>query len=151
MPETSDFTGFARVEVMGHVSHCGFVTTQAFGAAVLFRVDRPEIAEREITLTKSGWVDNRHCPAGTVVKRPKIKAATVLIGAGSIYRIIPCTEEAALLAIEQNEARPLILVSVPESAQLPAGESKPKAWDEDPDDEEDDDPFDDMISANARV
>ena len=112
----------ARVEVMGHQSHVGFVETQAFGGAVLFRIDRPEIPESEETLTQTEWAGDVRAGAGSIVKRAAIPAATVLVGAGSIYRIIPCTEEAALAAIRQSESRPLFLVKLAEAPQLPSGD-----------------------------
>jgi hypothetical protein len=115
----AEFRGFARVEVMGHQSHCGFVTTEAYGQAVLFRIDRPEIPEHEETLDHADWVGETRCPAGTVVRRAKIDAVTVLVGSGSIYRIIPCTEEAARKAIiNESERRPLSVVRLPESVQI---------------------------------
>lgn len=116
----AEFKGWARVEVMGHQSHIGYVTTEAYGQAVLFRIDRPEIPEVEEPLATSGWVGEQRCPAGTVVKRGKIEAATVLVGSGSIYRIIPCTEEVALKAIRDSERRPLMLVKLPELPQIAA-------------------------------
>ncbi len=112
MPDNAEFKGFARVEVMGHQTHIGFVETQAFGGAVLFRIDRPEVPESEETLTRPEWVDSVRAPVGSVVKRGVIPAATVLVGASSIYRIIPCTEEAAMLTIRQSESRPLFLVKL---------------------------------------
>ena len=120
MSETNqaEFRGWARVEVMGHQSHTGYVTTEAYGAAVLFRIDQPEIEEAEETLTESTWIGNSTLPPGTVVKRGKIEAVSVLVGAGSIYRIIPCTEEVARKAIQENQRRPLIAVKLPGAKQL---------------------------------
>ncbi len=106
----ASFSGWAKVEVMGHQSHVGFVTTEAYGQAVLFRIDQPEILEAEETLTQADWVGEQLCPAGTVVKRPRIEAATVLVGSGSIYRIVPCSEDVAMRAIRNNQRRPLMLV-----------------------------------------
>ena len=133
MAEQAEYKGFARVEINGHNTHIGYVTTEAYGQAVMFRIDRPEIPEREETLAESGWINNQRCPAGTVVKRPKIEAVSVLVGAGAIYRIIPCTEEVALKTISEGELRPLILVKVPEMAQLAAATSGGYA---EPDDED---------------
>src|SRR5579864_8633498 len=114
----AEFKGWARVEVMGHQSHTGYVTTEAYGAAVLFRIDQPEIPEAEETLTESQWIGNTTLPAGTVVKRGAIEAVSVLVGAGSIYRIIPCTKEVAEKAIRENQRRPLIAVKLPGAKQL---------------------------------
>jgi hypothetical protein len=139
----AEFKGWARVEVMGHQSHVGYVTTEAYGQAVLFRIDRPEIPEAEETLAGPEWVGEQRCPAGTIVKRPKLEAATVLVGSGSIYRMIPCTEAVAMKAIRESERRPLILVKLPEVAQLPAAPVQPLESSEDvdlrsPDDSEED-------------
>jgi hypothetical protein len=116
----AEFKGWARVEVMGHQSHIGFVETQAFGGTVLFRIDRPEIPEEEETLTSSDWVGSQRVGAGSVVKRSAIPAATVLVGAGSIYRIVPCDEATAMRAIRKDGNRPLLLVKAAEIPALPA-------------------------------
>lgn len=126
MNETNqaEFRGWAKVEVMGHQSHVGLVTTEAYGQAVLFRIDQPEVPEAEEVLTVADWVGEQRCPIGTVVKRPKIEAHTVLVGSGSIYRIIPCSEAAAMKAIRENQRRPLMLVRLPEGSALPAPVSR---------------------------
>ena len=137
MAEQAEYKGFAKVEINGHNTHIGYVTTEAYGQAVLFRIDQPEIPEREETLGRANWIDGYgQCPAGAVVKRPKIEAASVLVGAGAIYRIFPCTEEVALKAIAESEHRPLILVKLPETvAQLAGGEPADED-DGEPDDED---------------
>lgn len=140
----AEFKGFAKVEVMGHQHHTGWVTTEAYGQAVMFRIDRPEIPEHEETLTQYEWVGEMRCPPGTVVKRAKVEALTVLVGAGSIYRIIPCNEAVAMKSIESEERRPLSVVKLPENAQIAAaaaGSDPYDSTDNDPD-EEDEDPFD---------
>ncbi len=48
----AEFTGWARVEILGHQSHVGYVRTEAYGQAVLFRIDTPELPEREYVLTE---------------------------------------------------------------------------------------------------
>jgi len=131
------FNGWAKVEVMGHQSHIGFVKTEAYGGAVLFRVDSPGAPEREYTLDSPQYAEEvtglrRWCPKGTVVKRKERPPVSVLVGAGSIYRIIPCTEEVALRAIEQDQRSELMVVSLPATAELPAPEASG-----------DDSPFDD--------
>ncbi len=133
MNETNqtEFHGFAKVEVMGHQSHTGYVETQTFGAAVLFRIDTPALAEIEETLTGWEWVGDTRCPPGTVVKRAAIPASTVLVGAASIYRIVPCDEEAAVAVIRATSRRPLFVVKMGEAKALPPAETR-------------DDPFDDI-------
>ena len=116
----AEFKGWARVEVMGHQSHIGYVETQAFGGTVLFRIDRPEIAEEEETLAAPDWVGSQRAPAGSIVRRALIPAATVLVGAGSIYRIVPCDEATALRSIKKDGNRPLLLIKLADAPLLPA-------------------------------
>lgn len=106
MENQAKFEGWAKVEVMGHQSHIGFVTTEAYGQAVMFRIDQPELPECEETLRRGEYSDDGYVPAGAVVKRSKTEAASVLVGSGSIYRITPCTEEAALVAIRSEGPAP---------------------------------------------
>lgn len=47
--EQAKFEGWAIVEMMGHRQEVGYVTTEAYGQAVLFRVDSPDIPERDYT------------------------------------------------------------------------------------------------------
>ena len=131
--QQTEFKGWARVEVMGHQQHIGFVETQAFGGTVLFRIDSPPIpADPEYTLTQSEWTDAGILPAGSIVKRSAIEGVTVLVGAGSIYRIIPCTESVAIKAIRDSTRRPLMLVKLPDTVALEAPREP-----EDDDDNED--------------
>jgi hypothetical protein len=134
--EQAKFEGWAIVDVLGHQRYIGFVTTEAYGAAVLFRIDVPELAERERTTVRPGYVNDAYAPAGTVVKESAVKGYTKLVGAGSIYAITPCDREAALTALEQMQHRPLMLVRMPTDAALPSAPSPDAA----PRDEED---FDD--------
>src|SRR5208283_4465748 len=107
--QQASFNGWARVEVMGHQTHIGFVRTEVYGQAVMFRVDTPELPERDYTLTEpayarvNGGSGAQWCPVGSTVRRQVRPGCSVLIGAGSIYRIMPCTEEAAATAIDQTE------------------------------------------------
>jgi len=129
----TEFSGWARVEILGHQTHIGEVSTQAFGGTVLFRVDQPAVPGVEEALERSEWVGDMRAPAGSVIKRADIPAATVLIGAGSIYRIIPCDEAAALAAIKASVQRPLIIVKLAEAKALTNG-----SCDEEEEDDEDD-------------
>ena len=118
--QQAEFRGWAKVEVMGHQSHTGYVETQAFGGTVLFRIDTPALPEEpERTLTSREWTDDGYLPVGAVVKVPAREGVSVLVGAGSIYRIIPCTEEAALKVIRDGAHRKLMVVSLP-AAQIAA-------------------------------
>lgn len=121
--QQNEFKGFAKVEVMGHQSHIGYVTTEVYGAAVLFRIDQPALAEETRTLTEKEWHDGRYLHPGSVVKEAAIPGASVLVGAGSIYRIVPCSEEVCMRAIRAGVRRPLLVVSEPPAApQLESGE-----------------------------
>jgi len=117
----ASFSDWAKVEVMGHQSHVGFVKTEAYGQAVLFRIDTPELPEREYVLEEPSWVGGKWMPVGTTVLRAGSPGVSVLVGAGSIYRIIPCTEGAARKAIERDVRGDLKLVSLPEPKALPEG------------------------------
>ena len=121
--QQASFEGWAIVEMMGHRREIGYVKTQAFGQAVLFRVDTPELPEREFILTDPEFttdIDGKRqwCPAGTRVKRQAIPARTCLIAPSSLYAMNPCTEEAARTAIERSVNRPLILLEVPAGLRL---------------------------------
>ena len=77
----AQFNGWARVEVMGHQSHIGFVRTEAYGQAVLFRIDTPELPEREFVLEEPAYVDGRWTPEGAKVRRAASDGVSVLVGA----------------------------------------------------------------------
>jgi hypothetical protein len=123
----SSFNGWARVEVMGHQTHIGFVRTEAYGGAVLFRIDTPGLPEREYVLTEPQYVEvepglTSWIKAGAKVKRLASEGVSVMVGAGSIYRIMPCDEAAALKAIDATVRPTLKLISLPEDMALPAPE-----------------------------
>lgn len=108
------FEGWAVVEMMGHQREIGFVTTEYFGAAAMFRVDTPALPEREFELKRPEYIGGRWTPAGSKVKRVAIPAKSRLVSPGSLYAITPCTEETALHAIENMQDRGLILLEIKE-------------------------------------
>lgn len=116
------FDGWGIVDVLGHQRYVGYVTTEAYGQAVLFRIDVPALDARERLTKRPGYIDGRYCPAGTTVKEGPVDGYTKLIGAGSIYAITPCTKEAALKAVEEMQARPLMSLQLPPERTLPEGE-----------------------------
>ena len=130
-PKQAAFDGWAIVEIFGHQKAVGFVTTEAYGSAVLFRVDTPEMPEREYVLSRPQYTtpdasnrEQKWTPAGAKVKRMASPASSQLLGPGSIYRLIPCTEETARKAIEELIERPLILLELPkQQAPLLPGET----------------------------
>jgi hypothetical protein len=121
--QQANFEGWAKIELLGHQQEIGFVKTEAYGQAVLFRVDTPDLPEREFTLTAPEWAEvdgvRQWCPAGCVVKRAAVPPRTRLVSPNALYAINPCTEAAARTAIERSIHRPLILVTVPEGKALP--------------------------------
>lgn len=132
--QQAKFDGWAIVDVMGHQRYVGYVTTEAYGQAVLFRIDVPALDERERETKRPGYVGDRWVPAGTKVKEGAVAGYTKLVGSGSIYTITPCTKETALAAVEETQHRPLMNVTIPPDAQA----SLPPA-DADFDDVEDED------------
>jgi hypothetical protein len=135
MPETqAHFEGWAVVELFGHGKAIGFVTTEYYATACLFRVDTPGREEREYTLEKPEWgtdadeITSRLLPIGTKVKRPAAPARSRMVGPASIFALNPCTEEVARRQIERDEPRPLILVELPKNLKaetLLPGERSP--------------------------
>ena len=114
----SRFEGWAIVEMFGHQREAGFVTTESFGPACLFRVDTPALPEREYELPRPEYVtrpdgSSFYAPTGTKVKRDGSPARSKLIGPGAIYALTPCTEAFALKAIEELARRPLMLLALP--------------------------------------
>lgn len=119
--EQAKFEGWAVVEMMGHQREIGFVTTEYFGGAALFRVDTPEIAEREVELKRPEYLtiegSYRMMPKGSKVKRVAIPAKSRFVSPSALYALTPCTEETALHAIEEMVQRNYILLSIPEGEQ----------------------------------
>ena len=116
--QQSSFEGWAILEIFGHQKYTGYVKTEVFGTASMFRLDVPALEERQ-RITKGGcYVEaekdvSRWVPAGTTVKYGATQPYTKLFGVGAIYAITPCTQEAALAAVEEIQPRPLTLVSLP--------------------------------------
>ena len=135
--QQAKFDGWAIVDVLGHQRYVGYVTTEAFGQAVLFRIDVPALEARERTTKQPGYISGRgYCPAGTIVQEGAVDGYSKLIGAGSIYAITPCTKDAALKAVEETQPRPLMAVTLPPGVALPPADDN---YDADLDDDLDDD------------
>lgn len=149
-PKQAAFEGWAIVELMGHQREIGFVTTEAYGQAVLFRIDTPDLPAREFTLKSPEWCDvdggRSWTPAGAKVKRESSPARSRLVAPGSLYAINPCTEEAARAALEKISPRPLILIEMPAGKALPA----PEIVDNDLDDEAEFDDEDEFYDGEDR-
>lgn len=88
-----ELSGYALVEIFGHVRIVGWLTQQAFGSAVLFRIDVPDMTQD-----------------GKVVR----KGFTRYFGVGSIYSITPIDAETMkelLPSISGAPARPYSISS----------------------------------------
>ena len=124
--EQSTFEGFAILEIFGHQKYAGYVTTEYYGAACMFRCDVPPLPERE-RVTKSGcYVQgsgdfSQYAPAGSTVKEPATIGYTKSFGVGAIYSMTPCDKEACLAAVAELQPRPLMLVSLPVGKAIAAG------------------------------
>ncbi len=115
--EQAKFEGWAVVEIFGHQRFAGFVTTEAFGQAVLFRVEVPPLEERERVTKHFEYIDGKSLPPGSTVNEGAVQGYSKLFGTGAIYAITPCTEEAAIKAVEAMQSRPLTVVKLaPERA-----------------------------------
>ncbi len=144
----TEFSGYAVVELFGHGREVGFVKSVYFGTACMFQVDIPALAEREYELTEPQYVGHVWMAKGTKVRRPAVSGRSRLVSPGAVYSLNPCTEEAALAALEATSARPLIAIDIP-AALIAASEP------DEPDDDEDD-PYEDdeeahFAASEARV
>lgn len=118
-PEQNRFDGWAIVDVLGHQRYVGYVTTETYGQVVMFRIDVPRLDARERVTVKPEYIDGTFMTVGTIVQEDAVEGYTKLIGAGSIYSITPCTEEAALAAVEAVQPRPLMSAQLPPKRTLP--------------------------------
>ena len=53
MEANATFEGWAIVELFGHGKEAGFVKTEYYGSCAMFRVDVPELPEREYPLVRA--------------------------------------------------------------------------------------------------
>jgi hypothetical protein len=131
-PKQGSFSGWAVCEVFGHQRYVGYVTTEAYGTACLFRVDVPRLEGRE-RVTKAP----EYAGDGRVTEGP-VEAYTKLLGPGSIFAITPCTEQAAMKAVESTHTRPLLKVDLPPSTPMLTTGQYPNQDDDLIDEEHDD-------------
>lgn len=115
----SSFEGWAVLEIFGHQRYAGYVTTQAFGQAVLFRVDVPPLPERERTAKYYEHADDgTSIPPGSTVKEIAVQAYTKFFGPGAIYAMTPCSQEAAEKAVASMTSRKVSIVSLAPEARV---------------------------------
>jgi hypothetical protein len=110
--QQSKFEGWAVVEVFGHQRYAGFVTTETFGQAALFRVDVPPLDERDRVLKHYEYVEGKNVPPGSTVKEAAVQGYTKYFGPGAIYALTPCTQEAAVKAVEAIQPRTISVVAL---------------------------------------
>lgn len=131
--QNSEFSGWAKVELMGRNVLVGYVTTRYFGPAALFQVDVPGIEAHEETLAEPEYVDGVWCPVGAVVAFPDIPSESPMVGPTTIYRLTACSEDVAKKMLKSRRARGIAIVKMPEGyvKRLESHEREP-----DPDDDE---------------
>lgn len=94
--QQAQFEGWALVEIMGHQRVAGYVTTQAFGSTVMFRVEQQEVAPREEVVTENRYESGvGYLRPGDRIRISRERAETY-IGAGSVYRMTRITEAEAM-------------------------------------------------------
>lgn len=117
------YTGWCILEIFGHQRYAGYLTAEPMGQAVMFRIDVPALEERERITDRDEWHQAYGTlKPGTKVKDSAVQGYTKIFGAGAIYCITPCTQEAALKAVESMQKRNVLLVELPERFQLQQGE-----------------------------
>lgn len=116
--QTSKFEGWAVVEMFGHSREVGYVTTEYFGAGALFRVEVPQLPEREVTLVRPEWVENEMVGAGSKIVRGAVEGRTRFIGPGAVYAMNPCSKDAAFQALESMSRRAIKVVELVKAKQL---------------------------------
>jgi len=120
--QENKFEGWAILEIFGHQRYAGFVSTQVFGTAAMFRIDVPALEEREEILKRPQYGGGQYLPPGTKVKLGGVQGYTKLFGVGAIYAMTPCTEAAALKAVEAMQERPMMVIDIPDATRaLPEG------------------------------
>lgn len=71
--EQNKFSGWAKVEVMGHRTHVGYVETVYFGPAGFFRITQPALPEEETVLESARYDENsNYVPRGSKVRFPAV-------------------------------------------------------------------------------
>ena len=83
------------MEIMGHQSAAGYVTTEAFGSVVMFKIVTPEVPPTETITDQDGWIDGERVFAGSKISIHR-ERAECLVGVGSVYRLTPIKEESVL-------------------------------------------------------
>lgn len=93
--EQAKYEGWAIVEIMGHRTIAGHVTTKYFGTAAMIHITQPDHPAQEKILERGQYINGEYCDVGTKVRISREKAEAY-VGAGSIYQLTVCSEEKAL-------------------------------------------------------
>jgi hypothetical protein len=116
MDEQAKFEGWAIVELFGHAREAGHITTAYFGTAAMFRVDVPDLPEREVTLLRPEYIDQGKecvmCPAGSKIMRAAVPGRTRFVSPGAIYAMNPCDEAAVFKALESMVHRDVKIIEL---------------------------------------
>jgi hypothetical protein len=130
---------WAVVELMGHQKEVGFVTTQYYGGACMFKIDVPDLPEREKTVTRPQWVGDTLVPAGTVIRLPAEPGRSRMVGVSAVFALNPCDQETTMKLIEEAVgAHDIKVVSLAGCKQLELTAVEEPADEEEDDEEEDD-------------
>lgn len=116
--ENSKFEGWAVIEMFGHSREVGFVTTEYFGSGAVFRVEVPPLLEREVVLDRPEWIGNDFAGIGSKVLRGGVEGRTRFIGPGAVYAMNPCSQDAAMKALEAMNSRKVKLIELVQPRQL---------------------------------
>lgn len=108
MPEQKEPLGWCVMELMGHVRLGGFVCEENLAGAGFLRIDIPGDKPGEVY-------------------------ATQYVPPSSLYRLTPCSEEAARAAAANNRPQPVQRWELP---QLPSPVVAGNSDDDEPDDQE---------------
>jgi hypothetical protein len=111
MSEVKKFSGWAVVELMGHVRVAGMVTEETVAGVALLRVDCPEV---------------EHHPAFTRYYHPN-----------ALYSLCPTDEATARLVAKTNRHPPLEPWQMPRTKETPAAISNEPPFEQDWGDERD--------------
>ena len=162
MEKDNSFTGWAIVEMMGHRTEIGYVTTEHYGTAAMFRVDTPPLTSTVRVLEHPEYAlvqgDRMWCPPGSKVERRARRSQIMpdLTGGGLCHQ--PLHKAAAIAALELRTSRPLIAIALPTrppfDSYLPEPETQhpdlgladsDDALDMGADEDDDDDEEDDIV------
>lgn len=110
--EQSKFEGWAVIELSGHSREVGYVTTEHFGTGALFRIEVPALQEREVILERPQWVEGELAGVGSKIARSGVEGRTRFIGPGAVYAMNPCTQDAAMKALEAMSTREVKMIEL---------------------------------------